>query len=212
MKHYFSDKPETPSDRARVETRIRGIDLNFVTDAQVFSKKHIDFGTRQMLESAIADIGARGIGRGRLLDLGCGYGPVGITMKRVFPAMDIVMIDINERAIGLSRENAELNHSSHVSILQSDGFSAVDGAFDIILTNPPVRAGKKAVFSFFEGSYEHLNAGGLFYTVLQKKQGAPSAVTKLTELFGNCSVLKKEGGYWILGAVRTGAVKDEQEQ
>lgn len=209
MKHYFSDKPETPSDRSRIETRIHGIDLCFVTDAQVFSKKHIDFGTRLMLDTAIVDIGARGIGRGRLLDLGCGYGTVGIAMKRVFPPMEIVMVDINERATGLARENAELNHSSHVSILESDGFSALNGMFDIIMTNPPVRAGKQTVFAFFEGAFEHLTEGGLFYTVLQKKQGAPSAFKKLTELFGACEVLQKDGGYWVMRAVRTGGGKDE---
>jgi 16S rRNA (guanine1207-N2)-methyltransferase len=119
------------------------------------------------------------------------------------------MVDINERALALARENAELNHSSHVSILKSDGFSAVSGMFEIIVTNPPVRAGKQTVFAFFEGSFDHLTEGGLFYTVLQKKQGAPSAFKKLTELFGACAVLRKEGGYWIMCAVRAGVGKNE---
>ncbi|NLW89785.1 MAG: class I SAM-dependent methyltransferase [Clostridiaceae bacterium] len=208
MTHYFSAKPETPSEKSRIETRIRGIDFRFMTDTQVFSKRHVDFGTRLMLESAITELLARGIGRGRLLDLGCGYGVVGIAMKRVFPAMEVVMTDINERAVALSRENMKLNRCEFVSVIVSDGFSSIEGDFDVILTNPPVRAGKKTVFSFFDDSYSHLKEGGRLYTVLQKKQGAPSAYKKLQELFGSCEVIYKDSGYHIMRAIRSSGQSD----
>ncbi|NLO63018.1 MAG: class I SAM-dependent methyltransferase [Clostridiaceae bacterium] len=202
MNHYYSKAPEAPSDRGRVEARIHGIDLSFITDSQVFSKNHIDFGTRLMLESAIGDLNERKIGRGRFLDLGCGYGTVGIAMKRVFPALEVFMADINERAIELSRENASMNHAGAATIFESDGFSSVEGMFDVIMTNPPVRAGKQTVYSFFEGAFARLNEGGLFYAVLQKKQGAPSAQDKLTALFGACEVIGKDAGYRVFRCVR----------
>lgn len=202
VNQYFSPRPDTASEPSRIETRIHGIDLSFLTDNQVFSKRQIDFGTRLMLDSAIGDLIGRGIGRGRLLDLGCGYGVVGITMKRVFPAMDVVMTDINERAIRLASKNAEENHCRHSLCMESDGFSKVDGDFDVIMTNPPVRAGKKTVFSFYEGAGEHLKDAGVFYAVLQKKQGAPSSLKRLEELFGNCEVIRKEAGYWVMKSVR----------
>ncbi len=209
VNQYFSARPDTVSERGRIDTRIHGVDLCFFTDTQVFSKKHIDFGTRLMLDAAIDDLSERGIRRGRLLDLGCGYGAVGITMKRVFPAMDVVMTDINERATVLARENAEQNHSKQIAILESDGVSAVEGNFDVIMTNPPVRAGKQTVFSFYEGAYAHLMKGGTLYAVLQRKQGAPSSKKKLEELFGSCEIIRKDSGYWIMKAVRAGDGKDE---
>ncbi|MBN1892675.1 MAG: class I SAM-dependent methyltransferase [Clostridiales bacterium] len=208
MKHYFSAKPDAPSERGRIETRIHGIDFCFITDSQVFSKRHIDFGTRLMIDTAIGEMTARGGGRGRFLDLGCGYGAIGITAKRVFPAMEVVLSDINERAVTLARENAALNHCKHVLVVESDGFSNIDGMFEVIMTNPPVRAGKQTVFSFYEGAYSHLNEGGSLYVVLQKKQGAPSSYNKLKEMFGDCEVLQKDGGYWVMRAIRKEARKD----
>lgn len=198
MAHYFEENPTSPSDPKLLEARFHGIDFFFSSDSDVFSKKQIDFGTKLLLDTAILDLHTRCIKKGRVLDLGCGYGVIGITMKRVFPAMDVVMADINQRALALAKENARTNHSPFVTIVSSDGWENIEGSFDIVMTNPPVRAGKKTVFAFYDGAFEHLSPGGFLFVVLQKKQGSPSSFTHLEELFGNCEVIEKEGGYWIM--------------
>jgi len=196
--HYYEENPQGESDRRLIQARMHGMDFYFNTDSEVFSKKFLDFGSRVLLETAIADLTALEKKKGKLLDLGCGYGPIGIVMKRVFPAMEVTMVDINLRALDLARENAESNNAKFVDIHQSDGCASVEGKYDVVLTNPPVRAGKQTVFSFYDGAREHLEEGGLLYVVLQKKQGAPSSEKYLLETFGNCDVIAKESGYWIL--------------
>jgi len=198
MAHYFDENPTTPSGPKTIEARFHGIDFVFTSDSAVFSKKQIDFGTKLLLDTAILDLHTRCIKKGRLLDMGCGYGVIGITMKRVFPAMDVVLADINQRALTLAQENAKSNHSPFVTILPSDGWEKIEGSFDVVMTNPPVRAGKKTVFAFYDGAFENLNPGGFLYVVLQKKQGAPSSFSHMEELFGNCEIVKKEAGYWIM--------------
>ena len=198
MAHYFDENPTTPSGPKTLEARFHGIDFVFTSDSDVFAKRQIDFGTKFLLDTAILDLHTRCIKKGRLLDLGCGYGVIGITMKRVFPAMEVVMADINQRAILLAGENVKTNHCPFVSIISSDGWTNVDGDFNIVITNPPVRAGKKTVFSFYDGAFEHLTPGGFLYVVLQKKQGAPSSVAYLELLFGNCEIIERDAGYWIM--------------
>ncbi len=112
------------------------------------------------------------------------------------------MADVNARAIRLAGENASRNQVSFAQIVQSDGFTNLEGMFDHILTNPPVRAGKAVVHSFFDGAYKHLVPGGCLYVVLQKKQGAPSAATYLEALFGNCTAIAKSAGFRVLRCQR----------
>lgn len=202
MPHYYEENPQGESDRHVIQARLHGMDFFFTTDAEVFSKKFLDFGSRTLLETAIEDLAAQNRKKGKLLDLGCGYGPIGIIMKRVFPALEVTMVDINNRALELARENAETNSVKCVEILHSDGCSEVGGLYDVVLTNPPVRAGKQTVFAFYDGAYEHMAAGALLYVVLQKKQGAPSSEKYLLEKFGNCEVISKESGYWIMRSVK----------
>ncbi|MBO7563261.1 MAG: class I SAM-dependent methyltransferase [Clostridiales bacterium] len=203
MAHYYDENPQGESDRRVIQSRMHGMDFFFTTDSEVFSKKFLDFGSRTLLEAAIADLSECGKKKGKLLDLGCGYGPIGIIMKRVFPSMEVTMVDINNRALELARENAENNSVKCVDVHQSDGCSNVEGLFDVVLTNPPVRAGKQTVFSFYDGAFEHMAEGGRLYVVLQKKQGAPSSEKYLLEKFGNCDVIARESGYWIMRSVKS---------
>ena len=202
MAHYYDENPQVESDRRVIQSRMHGMDFFFTTDSDVFSKKFLDFGSRTLLEAAIADLTECEKKKGKLLDLGCGYGPIGIIMKRVFPSMEVTMVDINNRALELARENAENNSVKCVDVHQSDGCANVEGLYDVVLTNPPVRAGKQTVFSFYDGAFEHMAEGGRLYVVLQKKQGAPSSEKYLLEKFGNCDVIAKESGYWIMRSVK----------
>ena len=199
LAHYYEENPQGESDRRVIQARMHGMDFFFSTDSEVFSKKFLDFGSRTLLETAIEDLTSANRKKGKLLDLGCGYGPI---MKRVFPSMEVTMVDINSRAIELAKENAANNGVKFIEVRKSDGCSDVEGLYDVVLTNPPVRAGKQTVFSFYDGAYANMAEGAFLYVVLQKKQGAPSSEKYLLEKFGNCEVIAKESGYWIMKSVK----------
>lgn len=193
--HYYSKKPEVNHNRQTHADSLRGNPMKFVTDAGVFSKTGVDYGSRVLVETMELQEGDR------VLDVGCGYGPIGLTAARLVGSGHVTMIDINERAVELAKENAKLNGISNVTILQSDLFEAVKTErFQVILTNPPIRAGKAVVHRIFEEGYQLLQEGGSMWVVIQKKQGAPSAMDKLEAIFGEVEVVLKDKGYWILRA------------
>lgn len=199
MPQYFEEQPLTASSRKSINYRMNGINFEFVTDTSVFSRNAVDFGTNLLIEEMIADIKSRGPHPGKFLDLGCGVGVVGIVMKSCFMGYEMYGTDVNSRAVDLALENAKANRV-HIDYRQGDVLSAFDSdlMFDIVATNPPVRAGKKTVFQFYDEAFAHMNSGAYIYVVLQRKQGAPSTLKKLTELFGNCDNIATDGGYHIM--------------
>lgn len=194
--HYFSKQPETESSPVYWDFQLRGHTLRFKTDRGVFSKKEVDFGSRLLIEAfQFENI------LGPILDVGCGYGPIGLSMAKAFPNTVVHMVDVNERALSLASVNAELNHIGNVQIYESDRLLAVEEkGFQAILTNPPIRAGKRVVHDIFEQSSERLVDGGELWVVIQKKQGAPSAIEKLKGLFAQVDVVKKSKGYFVIRA------------
>ncbi len=115
----------------------------------------------------------------------------------------VTMCDVNERALELSKMNAKENKvDDRIKIIASSAFENIKDNYDIIMTNPPIRAGKDLIFSFYEGAYKHLNKGGKLYVVIQKKQGALSTKAKLESLFGNCEIADKKSGYFIFRSIR----------
>lgn len=195
MDHYYSAKPTSESDRKKMNTTIGGYDFVLMTDSGVFSKNKIDTGSEVLIKAAQrSDFPA-----GKILDLGCGYGTIGLTLAKTYPKREVEMVDVNERALELSKENAELNEIKNVKIYQSDIFNSIEGTdFAAIISNPPIRAGKKVVHQILEESYDHLVDGGKLQIVIQKKQGAPSAQKKMQEVFGNVERILLEKGYWVL--------------
>jgi len=136
---------------------------------------------------------------GDLLDIGCGYGPIGLSLANKFKDRSVHMVDINERAVGLAKANAETNEVSNVSIYSSSLFEQVEKKdFSVIISNPPIRAGKTTVHAILEGSHEYLKTAGKLFIVIQKKQGAPSAKKKMQEVFGNVKRIALDKGYWVL--------------
>ncbi|WP_226002914.1 class I SAM-dependent methyltransferase [Paenibacillus sp. BJ-4] len=196
--HYYSKRPEAAHERRSLETVLRGRTYRFASDSGVFSKQGIDYGSRVLIEAMQLPVQAS------VLDVGCGYGPIGLTAATLVPEGHVTMIDINERAVQLAKENAERNGIKNVTIKQSDLFAEVKHQhFDVILTNPPIRAGKETVHAIFELAYEHLNEGGALWVVIQKKQGAPSASAKIESLFGCVEEVTKDKGYRILKAEKS---------
>lgn len=197
MGHYYSKRPNAEHDRNEWTATLRDMKFKFVTDAGVFSKGGIDYGSRALIECM--DIPEDAI----VLDVGCGYGAIGLTAARLAKCGHVMLVDVNERAVDLAKENALLNGISNVSIQESDGLATVrDAKYSVILTNPPIRAGKEVVHWIFEQACEHLVEGGSFWIVIQKKQGAPSAKAKLEQLFGedNVELRGKDKGYRIYRA------------
>ena len=200
---YFSQKPSTEEKIYKFTWNAFDKVYEFNTSNSVFSKSAVDFGTMLMLESFYQN--ERDFS-GSVLDLGCGYGPVGVMLNSLYSNITIEMVDVNERAVMLSKKNIEENPflTNKVKIFESDGFSNITSNYHRILTNPPIRAGKATVFSFYEGALKHLEHNGKLYVVIQKKQGAESTKAKLQELFGNCQVVNKKSGYFIFCSTNNG--------
>lgn len=197
MQHYYTPEPNSKEQDISYSVEVLGKKFHFVTNSGVFSKHALDFGSQLLVETFIQDVNRKETKR--LLDFGCGYGPVGIIISSFFPDYHIALADINRRALEAVRKNIIGNQiKSKLSVMETDGFSNITENYDYILSNPPIRAGKQVVFSIYEGAYEHLNLGGKLYVVIQKKQGAPSSMQKLESLFGNCEVIERKAGYHIL--------------
>lgn len=195
--HYYSKQPQSKEKSSFVTCTLKDKDFTFMTGAGVFSKKGIDFGSRLLIETfQPPEV------KGDFLDLGCGYGPIGISIAHFHRNRHISLVDINERAIELAKKNAEHNGVANVTIMQSNGFEHLQGrSFAAVLTNPPIRAGKQVIQDFFKQSAAHLVSGGALWVVVQKKQGAPSVIKYLSTLFKQVDVMKRDKGYYIIRAI-----------
>ena len=191
---YYEKNPTADHDIHELRVRLLDTPMTFLTDAGVFSKRMVDYGSQVLLSTLDLEPDKT------LLDVGCGYGPLGLTLGKVF-GVQASLIDINSRALDLARANAEKNQVK-ARIFQSNIYEEVEGNFDYIVSNPPIRAGKSVVHEIIKGAFRHLEDQGSLTIVIQKKQGAPSAKAKMEEVFGNCQILKKDKGYYILESVK----------
>ena len=198
MEHYFSENQNIKSEKRKIKYAIEDKDFEFITDNGVFSKSKVDFGTDLMLKVFMKNFNSQE--KLDILDIGCGYGVVSAVIKTFYPFLDITLSDVNERALELSEENLKNCNINEYSIIKSSAFDNISEKYDIILSNPPIRAGKEIIFKIYEGAYEHLREEGEFYCVIQTKHGAKSTKKKLEEIFGNCDTLTIDGGYRIYRA------------
>jgi len=166
--------------------------VRLTTEAGVFSRRRVDAGTRLLVENL--EVGSRD----RLLDLGCGYGVLGIIAALLAPEGQVTLVDINERAVELARRNLRANGIENAEVFQGDGFAPLPGrVFDVIALNPPIRAGREVVCRLIEESREHLVAGGRFYLVGRRRQGVVRLAEKMGEVFGEVEELARRGGYRV---------------
>lgn len=194
MSHYYTNQPETAHNRKQWEFPLKGKNFKFITDTNVFSKATVDFGSRVLIDA----FSEEDIPEGAILDVGCGYGPIGLSLA-YSTNRPVEMIDVNERAVALTTENAALNGISGVKAYVSNIYESVEKTdFAAVVSNPPIRAGKSVVHGIISGAYDHLVEGGTLTIVIQKKQGAPSAQKKMEDVFGNAEIVTKEKGYFII--------------
>ena len=198
MSHYFQDDPNLVSNIKEITFEINGITMKLLTDNGVFSKNNVDEGSYAFLKVLLPlDLG------NRILDLGCGYGTIGLTLAKAHEEARITLADVNPRAVALCERNAGLlNLSPRVTILQSDIYEKIEGPYDSIVVNPPIRAGKVVTYQMYKESKQYLIDGGSLYVVIRRKQGAESALKYIETVFENVSVLHKEKGYWIIKATK----------
>lgn len=196
---YYAENPTSQHDEHVVDYRVNDIDLKFTTDAGVFSKMRVDYGSGVLIKK----MAGVNFPSNNILDVGTGYGPLGLFAAKFWPTQTVEMVDVNQRGLDLAKKNAELNHIDNVAIFVSDVYSniAPEKKYGLIVTNPPIRAGKTVVSNILSGAKSHLVGGGVLLVVIQKKQGEPSARKLLTKTFGNCTILKRDKGYYVLQAV-----------
>lgn len=196
--YYYSEHPDVEHQERRWNFSLLGNEFQFVTDNGVFSKRTVDFGSRTLLSALEATSKFENL-QGTVLDVGCGYGPIGLAIAKRYPQLKVEMVDVNHLALDLAKENAKSNEINNVDIFASDIYAQVDKSdYQAIVSNPPIRAGKKIVHQILEGAFDHLQIGGTLTVVIQKKQGAPSAKKKMEEVFGNCEMIARNKGYQIL--------------
>ena len=194
--HYYTRTPQSASRPAECSFTYRGVDLVFETDAGVFSRGEVDTGTRLLLEALPEDM------HGEILDLGGGWGVIGISIARKWPETQVTMADVNTRALELSRKNAKRNRAE-VICAESDGMEALaDRNFDAVVTNPPIRAGKQVIYKMFADAAQRLKPGGALYLVIRKQQGAESCIRYLETIYAKVEKLDKSGGFWVLKAAQ----------
>lgn len=197
MSHYYSEEQTVASHENTISFNMGSHSLKLTTDAGVFSKGGVDFGSKLLVQTFLDDAQPE-----RILDVGCGYGTMGLMVANHLPESTVHMVDVNARALTLSERNAVTNKINNTMIYKSDGLNEVTEQFDAVITNPPIRAGKDVVHRILSDSYNILEHRGALYVVIQKKQGMPSARKKMDEVFGNVTVLKKDKGYYILKSVK----------
>lgn len=191
--HYFSAQPSCDDRFGIIKATLRGRNLQFLTSSSVFSKKKIDLGTSVLIDSMVLPQ------EGSVLDIGCGYGAVGVTVAATNPKLRVMMTDVNMRAVRLAKQNVEGNHLKNAQVTYGYLYEPVEAmCFDCVLSNPPVSAGMDVVRAIITGAPKVLLPGGSFQMVIRSKIGAKSLPDLFSEVFGGCEILSRESGFRVL--------------
>lgn len=192
MSYYFTTDSRFKENRKKISFRFLGVLENFISSDGVFSKDTLDYGSRTLLETIINDDI-----KGNVLDLGCGIGVIGILLKKYHPDISLTLVDINENAVELAKENSELYKQDNKSVA-SNGLEKVNDKFDLIVFNPPIRTGKENIFNLYQQAMSSLNEDGRMVLVIRKQQGAQSTIKFLQSMDFVTEVINKDKGYWII--------------
>ena len=196
MSQYYDSNPLVASKEREISFQLFDRDIKLVADTGVFSKNKVDEGSFVFLKTIIPlSLGER------ILDLGCGYGTIGLSIALFQKDARVDLADVNTRALSLCNKNAQnLGVSDRVRVIESNIYENIKGPYDSIVTNPPIRAGKKVTYAMFEGAKQLLINGGSLYLVIRKNQGALSTQRYIASIFGNCELINRSKGYYIYQA------------
>ncbi len=195
--HYYSQKPASSGKTTTIQTNQLGNRLSFKSQSGVFGWMKVDKGSDLLLNNA--EIPTK---KGLILDLGCGYGLIGITLAKAYTNTNFVLVDINELAIKLTKENCKTNGvEDNTEVRQGNIYEPLkDLKFNVILTNPPLMAGKKILWEFVSKSKDHLENNGSIQLVVPKKKGLKSMQKMLESVYDEYEVIAKGSGFWVLKA------------
>lgn len=199
MNHYFTNENVISNER-KITIKIKDVKLEMFVDNGVFSKNGLDFGTRTLLESIDENI------KGDVLDFGCGYGPIGIYLSKVYD-VDVDMVDINKRCLKLALKNSSLNKVK-TNVFESNIYENINKKYDYIITNPPIRVGKKILYKILFSAKYCLKENGKMYLVIHKDQGAKSLLKDLLKEY-KAEVISKNKGFYVIKVINEGAFKEE---
>jgi 16S rRNA (guanine1207-N2)-methyltransferase len=190
--HYFAAHPKSKSRLGIIHTYLRGKSFEFLTSSGVFSKKRVDLGTRLLIECMVLPE------EGFVLDIGCGYGAVGITAAIFNPRLHVFMVDVNQRAVWLAKQNIEINHAGNAEVRCGYLYEPVKNlTFNCTLSNPPVSAGMETVKATITEAPKYMVNKALFQIVVKSKIGGKKFQNFLQESFGNVSILARKSGYRV---------------
>jgi 16S rRNA (guanine1207-N2)-methyltransferase len=193
MEHYFVGNPKSKPRYGLIRAYLRGKPFEFLTASGVFSKQRVDLGTRLLIESMLLPK------KGCALDMGCGYGAVGIAAAAFSPRLYVILVDVNSRAVWLARQNVKKNFVSNADVRRGCLYAPVEEfIFDCVLSNPPVSAGLETVKAMIVEAPRRMARGGVFQMVVKSKIGGKRLRTVFEEAFGNVEVLARKSGYRVL--------------
>jgi 16S rRNA (guanine1207-N2)-methyltransferase len=197
LSHYFTNNNELEHDIRTLELSLQGTNLTLITDRGVFSNKEIDEGSTVLLKSIIKSIDVKG----EVLDVGCGYGTLGLYLAARYPEIKVTMFDINERAVSLTSENAKRNNLTNTHVYVDSDYQALPKhTFNLIVINPPIHAGKKAYYPLLSAARDYLTDGGILMFVIRKSHGAKSAAKYLSDYYSNITLIQKDAGFYVYHA------------
>lgn len=196
LEQYFTNNPNLKSELRTIIYKQKDKTLTFYSDNGVFSKDKLDFGSTLLLDTIFKNINKDNL---NILDVGCGYGFIGISIAKMLSA-HVTMCDINKRALHLAKKNIQENDIENLcQVIESNMYENITDIYDLIITNPPIRAGKNVVYGILDGARDYLKEDGELWMVIRKDQGAKSTMTHLEEKY-NCEIVAKSKGFYIIKA------------
>lgn len=199
MEHYFISKEHSKEDYFEFNENLLNKQFTFLSCDDIFSKDRVDYGTKVLIETVAKKVNLNG----NILDMGCGYGPISIVLASEFSNAKFYVCDINKTAVELTNHNIKLNGLSNIKpAFESNAYEKISEKFDYIITNPPIKAGKKNLLNILEGAYKVLNDNGKLIFVIKKKHGEDSVKKHLETIFSSVEILKRDSGYYILCATK----------
>lgn len=193
MAHYFTDNSNLRSVLRKIDYENKGYVFTFLSDNGVFSKNKIDYASELLVNTIIKNTK----NCDDILDVGCGYGFIGITLSKMLNS-HVTMVDVNNRAIHLALENIKKNKINGEAF-NSDIYENITGKYNLIVSNPPIRAGKNTVLNILRNAKDYLKDNGVLWFVINKNQGAKSIIKELEDIY-KIHIKERSKGFYVIMA------------